>query len=225
MKVLYIILFCSIQAFAQVAANSDVRENELIEQCLTAMGGKQAWDNTKIIQWDFFGKRRLIWDKFNQDVIIEKIGNTNPYKIWVNLTTKQGKAFVNNTWVEHPDSIKVWMNKGYEIWVNDAYWLVMPYKLKDNGVNLKYLGYKKNSKQADCEVIELTFNNVGVTPENKYHIYFDNNTHLICEWSYFEKFTDNEPKMTTPWENYQKYGNILLSSNRGKFNLDIISVR
>ncbi len=80
--------------------------------------------------------------------------------------------------------------------------------------SLQYLGKMKNAKQADSEVIELTFDHVGVTPDNKYWVYFDPFSYLVNQWSYFEKYSDTEPKLTTPWESYQKYDNILLSSGR-----------
>ncbi len=211
---------------AQVAVKNDPRAVEIAERCIEAMGGKTAWDNTKVIQWDFFGKRRLTWDKFAQEVKVERIGSIpNSYTVWVNTTTQQGKAIVNNMAVEHPDSLKLWMKRGYEIWINDSYWLVMPFKLRDKGVSLQYLGKMKNAAGVDSEVLELTFDHVGVTPDNKYWVYFDPFSYLVNQWSYFEKYSDTEPKLTTPWESYQKYDNILLSSGRGKSKLENIVVK
>jgi len=225
LKPIVIFILISYQLYGQVAINSDKREKEIVEQCLAAMGGEEAWNNTKYIQWDFFGRRRLNWDKWNQELTVESISGSPQFKVWVNLTTKKGKAIIDNKWLTQPDSISFWMNKGYEYWVNDSYWLIMPFKLKDYGVQLKYLGFQKCSKMIDCEVLEVTFNQVGLTPENKYHVFFDLETHLVIEWSYFEKHSDLSPKMTTTWENYQKFGNILLATKRGKYNLDNISVR
>lgn len=162
-----ILLICSFSLMGQVSSNSDKREKEIVEQCLTAMGGEEAWNNTKSIQWDFFGRRKLSWDKWSQELIVENISGSSQFKIFVNLSTKKGKALVENKWITQPDSISFWMNKGYEYWVNDSYWLIMPFKLKDTGVQLKYLGFQKCSKLIDCEVLEVTFNHVGLTPENK----------------------------------------------------------
>lgn len=221
-----ILILLSTTVSAQVAVKNDTKAVEIAEKCMKAMGGKSSWDNTKVIQWDFFGKRRLTWDKFDQEVKIERLGNSpNPYTIWVNTSTQKGRAVVNNVAVEHPDSLTVWLKRGYEIWINDSYWLVMPFKLRDKGVSLQYLGKMKNAAGVESEVLELTFEKVGVTPDNKYWVYFDPFSYLVNQWSYFEKYTDTEPKLTTPWESYEKYGNILLSSGRGKGKLENIVVK
>ena len=48
-------------------------------------------------------------------------------------------------------------------WINDTYWLVMPFKLKDSGVTLKYVGDGKTQAGDDADVLAMTFKNVGVT--------------------------------------------------------------
>ena len=64
----------------------------------------------------------------------------------------------------------------------------------------------------------MTFSKVGVTPDNKYQVWVDKKTHLVTQWAYFEKFTDEKPEFQQAWTDYKKYGQILLSSGRGKEN-------
>ena len=64
------------------------------------------------------------------------------------------------------------------------------------------------------DILQLTFNGVGVTPENKYLVYVDKKEHLIIQWAYYQNFNDAEPKFLKPWNNYQKVGSILLSFDR-----------
>ncbi|MEZ5331564.1 MAG: hypothetical protein R2991_05830 [Thermoanaerobaculia bacterium] len=47
----------------------------------------------------------------------------------------------------------------------------MPYKLEDPGVTLHYLGERPMLDGRPAEVLELTFEGVGRTPQNKYHVY------------------------------------------------------
>jgi hypothetical protein len=54
------------------------------------------------------------------------------------------------------------------------------------------------------DILQLTFNAVGVTPENKYWLYVDKEDHLIKQWAYYQNFKDSEPKFLKPWNNYQK---------------------
>ena len=76
-----------------------------------------------------------------------------------------------------------------------------------------------------CDVLQLTFEKVGVTPDNKYKVWVDKETRLVSQWAYFEKFTDTTPKLVNAWSEYKPYGSILLSGSRGeRGNLYPISV-
>lgn len=92
----------------------------------------------------------------------------------------------------------------------------MPFKLKDSGVTLKYLGDGETTKGEASDLLQLTFSGVGVTPDNKYHVWVDKKSRLVTQWAYFEKFTDEKPKIVSLWADYEKYGNILLSGSRGE---------
>ncbi|MCY7410495.1 MAG: hypothetical protein LH473_09490 [Chitinophagales bacterium] len=194
----------------------DARANNIADSVMIAMGGKQNWDNTHFIKWTFFGRRTLLWDKYTGNVRIEI-----PAKqliILTNINTKQGKVFRNKIELTQADSNAYFMDRGYKIWANDSYWLLMPFKLKDQGVTISYEGTEKDSSNNSCYVLQLTFNKVGVTPDNKYHIFVDRKTYLVTQWAFFEKFSDAIPEFIDSWNNYERYGNILLSGDRGKYD-------
>jgi hypothetical protein len=92
----------------------------------------------------------------------------------------------------------------------------MPFKLLDPGVTLKYLGRNKTEDGRMADLLQLTFNQVGVTPENKYKVWVDKETRLVTQWAYYQNFTDAQPKFTNRWADYKKYGNIQLSGDRGR---------
>lgn len=193
---------------------SDKKAIEIAKQVMKAMGGQQAWDNTHYISWNFFGSRTLVWDKWSGDVRIEWLKKSQ--KIIVNLNDNTGKVQLNGVEQTSPDSLAKYLQMGKAAWINDAYWLVMPFKLLDPGVTLKYLGPNKTDDGRKADLIQLTFDNVGVTPENKYKVWVDAETHLVTQWAYFQNFTDTEPKFTNAWSEYKRYSNILLSGNRGQ---------
>ena len=138
---------------------------------MKASGGRYAWDQTRFIRWTFFNNRSLIWDKKQNRVRIESL--KEDLKILLNLGDMTGKVWKNGEMFTQPDSIKKYLERGKGIWINDSYWLVMPFKLKDSGVTLKYLGKHNNTLGIECDVLELTFKAVGVTPDNKYHVYIN----------------------------------------------------
>lgn len=201
-------------ALVDSPGSSDKKAIEIAHEVLKAMGGKEAWDNTHYISWNFFGSRSLLWDKWTGLVRIEWLKKQR--KVIVNLSNGSGKVQLDGVEQTHPDSLAKYLQMGKEVWINDAYWLVMPFKLLDPGVTLKYLGQNKTEDGRKADLLQLTFDNVGVTPQNKYKVWVDNESRLVTQWAYFEKFTDTEPKFTNAWSDYKRYGNILLSGSRGK---------
>lgn len=195
-------------------AGSDPKAIEIADQVMLAMGGRANWDNTHYLKWTFFGRRTIVWDKWENRVRVDFIDR--PLKILVDLDEMTGSVKQNGIKLTHPDSVSYYVERGRNIWINDSYWLIMPFKLKDSGVTLKYLGQKNNELDIPSDVLELTFQNTGITPQNKYHVYVNPSSHLVTQWDYFPKATDEEPEFSSLWGGYAPYGNIVLSNNRGK---------
>ncbi len=100
----------------------------------------------------------------------------------------------------------------------------MPFKLKDSGVSLNYIGEDTLLNGEPADVIQLTFSEVGYTPQNKYLVYVDKKERLVKQWAFFPDVNSPEPGFVLPWERYVKYGNILLSGSRGEPQLTEIAV-
>lgn len=202
--------------------NSDAEAILIADQVMKAQGGYENWQNTHFIKWNFFGKRTLLWDKFTGNVRVE-LSEDLKNTVIVNVHTGEGIAEKDGVEVTDETELQALLNKGKSIWINDSYWLVMPYKLKDSGVSLKYIGEDKVGESV-VDVLQLTFENVGNTPDNKYHVYVDKESHLVTQWAFFTNFEDEKPRFVTPWADYKQYGNIMLSGNRGERSLSDIAV-
>ncbi len=213
-------------AFTLVALSGFAQENtvisELIKKSEAAMGGRKAYEKTKYISWNFFGVRTLTWDKTSGNVRIDFHKENTIYLLNVNSNT--GQILKNGEQITQPDSLAKYVDAGRKIWINDMYWLLMPWKLNDPGVNKKYLGNAQTANGNPAEIIELTFNAVGVTPDNKYHIFFDQKTGLVSQWSFFRNYSDEKPMFTMPWQQYTAYGKLLLSGDRGERKISNIQV-
>ncbi len=207
------ILFLS---FTYTSSNAQVSKStsEIVKHIEEAMGGVDNYNNTKFIKWDF-SKRVLFWNKWTGDVRIESPQDS--LTILVNINTTKGKAFKDDTPITDEVELNKLLQKGKNWWINDSYWLVMPWKLEDPGVTLKHVKTEVLENGNTADVLQLTFSDVGVTPDNKYHIFVDQTDHLIKQWAFFTNFNDEAPRFTMPWDNYQKVGNILLSFDRSKF--------
>ena len=209
------LIFCLLP-FASIHAQQENRDStaeKIANDVIHAMGGIEQFEETGYIGWQFFESRQIIWDKLHDRVRVDYL--KKKITIIAGLSGNDVKLFMNGSEIHQPDSLIKYLNKGKLIWMNDSYWLVMPFKLLEPGVNLKYLGIFKTLDSLNAEVIELTFNKVGATPENKYWIYVDPVTHFILQWDYYDSYNDPQAEFKNIWGNYEKYGNIFLSDDRG----------
>lgn len=205
------------------ADESDPRAVALADSVMQALGGRKAWDNTRYLGWNFFGMRQLVWDRVGKRVRIHSFPDSTVYLL-DDLEEVSGQVFRNGRPVRAPHLLDSLLRQGKSIWINDSYWLVMPFKLKDSGVALRYLGRDTMPGGTTAELIALEFEDVGDTPQNKYHVYIHPETHRVGAWSYFRQAADSVPALTTPWKDYRSYGGILLSGDRGQRQLTDIRV-
>ena len=194
------------------AAGSDPEAIALADEVMAALGGRANWDAARCITWRFFGFRLHVWDKWTGDIRFEQGDLT----VLMNIHSREGRAFAAGVEISDPDTVAARLEQGYRAWINDSYWLVMPYKLKDTGVTLRYRGPEATGDGRAAEVLELTFRDVGVTPENKYAVWIDRESRLVTQWAFYREAADTEPAFTGPWSNWRRYGSILLSDGRGE---------
>jgi len=179
-----------------------------------ALGGKQAWDNTHFIRFTFAGRRTHYWDKWTGRHRVE--GDTREgqhYVILENINTKEGSAWLAGQ-KQEGDKAAEFLKNGYGAWVNDTYWLLMPYKIKDPGVNLSYAG-EETIDGKTYDKLALSFGQVGLTPGDRYTAYINRETGLMDRWAYIlESMPKDGPPTAWLWEGWQKYGNIMLAPHR-----------
>jgi hypothetical protein len=203
-------------------AESDPLAIKVADDVMHAMGGRDKWDETRFLTWNFFDSRILLWDKFTGNVRIDFL--KQDLKILMNIRTMEGKVQKMGQEMTQQDSVQKYLERGKSVWINDSYWLVMPFKLKDSGVTLKYMREDTTLAGEPSDVLQLTFQEVGDTPENKYEVWVDRTTKLVNQWAYYSSFEDVEPRFVRPWANYQKKGNIMLSDERGERDLKDVKV-
>jgi hypothetical protein len=222
MKFLVITFACILVQFNLHAQNNDPLITALIKRTETQMGGQKALDDVNNLSWNFFNIRSLTWNKRTGDVRIDWRSENSVYLI--NTETKTGRILKNGKEVTNSDSLSSFLKDAYEMWINDSYWLLMPFKLNDPGVKLTYLGNMTSKALTESDVLELTFNEVGVTPNNKYLIYIDKITGLVNQWDYFNNKTDAQSRFSTTWQDYKSYGKVKLSGDRGDRKITEIRV-
>ncbi len=194
-----------------VVLRSEPAAVALAERCLDALGGRDAWDTTRHLHWKFRGEREHWWDKHTGDVRIQ----TGDLLLLMNVRTRRGRAFRGNVELQDPLEREELLRKGYAWWVNDSYWLIMPYKMLDPGVVLTKPGETKLADGRAADLLEMTFQGVGLTPENRYLVSIARDTGIVEEWRYFANLRDRKPAFALPWRGWKRFGRILLATERG----------
>jgi hypothetical protein len=204
-----------IAALALVPASAVAQDAQAVaDRVLQALGGKEAWDNTRYLHFTFAGRRSHWWDKWNGRYRVEGQNREGQkYVVLTNLNTKEGTAYLNGQKAEG-EQAKQLLDAAYGAWVNDTYWLLMPYKLKDPGVSLSYAG-EETIDGKTYDKLALSFQNVGLTPGDRYWAYINRDTGLMDRWSFvLQDMPKDAPPSVWLWGGWQKYGNIMLAPNR-----------
>jgi hypothetical protein len=199
---------------------ADARATAVADRVMEALGGDEAWSRTRYLRFDFAvereGKtvvrRSHSWDKWTGRYRLEATTReAEPYVVLMNINTKAGRAWLKGAEL-HGEEAKKYLEQGHAIWVNDTYWLLMPYKMKDPGVILTLDGVEKKGADAWDKVL-LTFDNVGLTPKDRYWAYVNRKTGLVERWDYVLK-GEAKPPTTFTWRNWKKYGKLMLADDR-----------
>ncbi len=206
------------------AAVSDARAVEIARSVLAAMGGAEAWEATRYVSWRFFGRRLHFWDRHTGDIRSEsparrdREGVERPaLLVLMNVHTRRGRAWENEVEVLDPAKLGEALDLGHQMWVNDSYWMFMPYKLLDPGVRLRYAGERPLADGRPADVLDLTFEpGVGYTPENRYEVYVGRDSGLVEQWSFYAEASAGEPQFTLPWAGWMRFGRILLATDHGE---------
>ncbi|MBB6609849.1 hypothetical protein H7F15_02255 [Pontibacter sp. Tf4] len=217
----FLLVLISVAAPATALAQ-DAKAQAVAQRALKNMGGKKGWDNTRFIAWSFRDQYQ-VWDKKQDKFRWEK----DSLVVILDTRTKNGKVYAAGKEITDAGEKRKLLDQAYALWINNSYWLVMPFKLQDPGVHLKYLGEGKTMDGAVANMLEMTFDHVGLTPENKYHLWVDKKTGLVTQWAYYKDFHDKKPTFTRRWSDYKPYGTIMLASDRsnpeGDFTLENIA--
>lgn len=199
------------------ASESDPEAVQVAQRLLEALGGEEAWNDTRYITFDFFGRRSHVWDKHTGRHRLE--GETQEGERYVVLHDVDdrgegpGRVFVNGEEASG-DTKAEYLKNAYAAWINDTYWLAMPYKLLDPGVTLAYEG-RETIDGTSYDVVKLRFDDVGLTPGDRYWAYVNRDTGLMDRWAYHLQSMEPDAEPTAwDWVDWKRHGAIMLSPTR-----------
>lgn len=199
------------------APGGDPRALEVADRLLEALGGAEAWESTRYIEFRFFDRRDHVWDRWTGRHRVE--GQTRKGQAYVVLHDVhdegqgEGRAFLAGEEVDGEQRADL-LKLAYQTWVNDTYWLLMPYKLHDPGVYLRYEGEEQLDGET-YDVLRLSFEGVGLTPGDRYWAYVNRDTGLMDRWAFhLEGMGPDDDPSQWLWLGWDRHGEILLAPTR-----------
>jgi hypothetical protein len=183
----------------------------LAQKTIDAMGGMDAWKQTNAIRFNFQVESegnppravKHLWDHKNaRDHVEGKTKDGKAMVAWIDLHTKQGQAWSDGKKLEG-DELKKAMDWAMGRWINDTYWLMMPWKTLDDGVTLK-----KEPDKDGHEILHLSFSKVGETPGDQYWAYINKDSGLMDRWEYT---LQDGSKGDWNWVEWQEFGKVKLA--------------
>jgi hypothetical protein len=217
---LFVMLIASAPMHAAASPAAPASATSLASQVLEALGGRTAWQQTRYLRFDFaverggqpVMRRAHTWDKWTGRYRLEgRDREGHAFVVAMNLNTRVGQALVDGQPVTG-EALKARLDGAYASWVNDTYWLLMPYKLEDPGVALTLDGQAKGDGQTWDKLL-LTFDGVGLTPKDKYWAYVNRDTRLVDRWE-FVLGGERKPPTRFDWTGWTRHGAILLAPER-----------
>lgn len=202
---------------------ADAASAAVVTQLTDAMGGQKTWDDLPYFRFDFVAVRdgkeiarfRHWWDKRLGRCRVEGPDDKgrNVAAIF-NLSDKKGRSFTDGIVDSDSANIAAIINMGYERWVNDTYWVIMPFKLRDPGAILKHERTERTEDGIEYDILGLSFEQgTGLTPSDHYWIYVNRGTHLIDKWEYVLT-GQKPPPQSASWEGWTSVGPLKLSLAR-----------
>ena len=190
------------------------REDQLADRLMDALGGQESWEKAHHIRFTFGKRRTHYWDKYTGRHRCEWADREgNKYLALTNVNTREGTVYRNGEKLEGEDAEQA-LERAYGGWVNDTYWMIMPYKLRDPGVALSYDG-EEEIEGTTYDKLLLTFESVGLTPGDRYWAYLNRDTGLRDRWAYvLERQEPDSPPTQWIWSDWKDYGGIKLASGR-----------
>ena len=216
------VLAAGLVASAALAQTPDAKAVAVADRVMEALGGSKAWNDTRYLRFDFAVERdgksvmRRAAHLGQVDRPLPPGGGHargRPVCRAVEHQRRARRARLVGKDVELTGAAaKKQLEQAYAAWVNDTYWLLMPYKLRDPGVVLALDGEEKKGGEA-WDKLRLSFDNVGLTPKDKYWVYVNRKTGLVDRWDYVLK-GESKPPTSFAWLNWKKHGRVMLADDR-----------
>lgn len=207
---------CAGESAPEVSATADAevpsletRADSVAMQLYEALGGPEAWQSLPYLRFTFAvgqeGERQPVahhlWNRQTGDYRLEwEEGSDSSYVALFNTDTQEGQVYLNGESVDSSENDEL-LEQAYRRFINDTYWFLAPVKVFDEGVRRAYVA---DSSDAETDVIRLTFEDVGLTPGDRYWLYVDEETGMLDRWAFhLQGMPEDASPRFSRWTGYE----------------------
>jgi hypothetical protein len=215
------------------AAKSDPTAVAIADAEITASGGEAAFAKVKQIAFSakvmMSGEAKVdvhhTWDRWNGRHRFEKSDPVSKADLMVAYEQFGTAAFgeIDGHSDIPRDQVAKMKGEAEKRFALDAFELLLPFKLKDPGVVLKFVEERAEPAAPDkpvYDVIKMTFDaNVGQTPGDIYYVIVNKDSHLIHHIEVVEQGKSDDQRIGYAFEDYQDVGGLKLSLKRQNIGL------
>lgn len=221
MRATILILLSALLSFGTLTAQQpQPGADQVAKRAIDMLAGAE-WEHARYFAFTFNvereGKRVASfpqrYDRFTGDYRVSGTDQKGEaFDVVMNVNTKEGRAWKNGEAVADPRDL---LALGYRRFVNDVYWLMMPLKAFDPGVKRSYAGGKSDACGNVFDLVELSFENVGLTPGDHYWMWVNRNSGLVEQWQMKLQSAKPEDEPTpVDFRDWKRIGGILVSTRR-----------
>jgi len=199
---------------ARPPEGGDSRATEVATRMMAAMGGEAAWRSTRLLHFDWAVVRdgetivrfEHWWDRSTGDYRLEgKTRDGAALRVLFNVESRDGRAWLDDKELDGEAATEQ-LDNAYARFINDTYWLLMPWKWLDPGVVLTYEG-EREADGRTFDVVRLEFGDgIGLTSGDRYWGWVARDSGRMERWEYLLQNETGEPGTGDPtawaWEEW-----------------------
>ena len=139
-------------------------EAEALADHMLAAINKPAFDTLSYRAWSYPGDHHYEWFK-SRDSVHVRFG---PNEVRLNTRTLTGTVLRNNHVIsEHNPDVQKYIDRAWSIFCNDSFWLVAPYKVRDEGTE------RSVADTPEGKALLVHYTSGGITPGDTYLWHLD----------------------------------------------------
>ncbi len=191
------------------ADGSDKKAIALANDVMVRQGGYARWQQARYLAWTYYGAYH-IWDKRLGLYRQEKNGRV----VLMSVVKPEGKVFIGGKRVVEPEQTRELLEQTFIIWRFATDFLVLPFRLKDRGVTLRYGGSGVTMTRDTADIIEMTYHGTGPAGNGRNQLWVSRKDHVVTQWAFYSQLADPRPAFVRDWLDYRNYNGLLLASER-----------